>query len=601
MMLNKRTGNGLSAAAAIALAGGLVVSVLGVSGAMAQNALGDGRALDANHQQGSGGRNAPGRDFSNELALRNAIVTGNVGAGRAFRGNVGYTATDDFRGALGSNDLFIPNRENAYSGLAAQNLRGIGALQFQLGQPTAGMSRGIAGDLIIRRAGTGIDSGEVIGTTAPRSTATIDPFGRMRASLRSTSDFIVQGIDTPSMLIVLEGTQTTTNYLTASPLQGVKVLGINNSALGFSMSAEELRAPGFGGSSREMDENALRYPGEKIPGKEEGKDDSPEGSRTLSQRVKFDSVHEQLLADMQERQKLYQPDAVGRRLGETDGEKKDESKKPGDVGKLNMGDTKEPAPEETLSTRLEQLRKEFASSRELPWQRAEREQRELLEADRRQEDMDRLKEKLDPSNPLAAANDVRMAEDQDRTEIESLIRKAKETLGTTPAALDTLVAEEGTNDLYTVHMRKGQTLLVEEKWFAAEERFAAALRARPGDPMAAAGRISAEIGAGLYRSAAINLRTLLAAYPEMLQTRFDTKLFPAGERLDRVRAQLRLRSELDTPVARDVGFLLAYVGAQTGNRADMVEGFAIMQRVDKATNSQFDKLEDVARALWLNP
>lgn len=599
-MLKTRIGQGLSAGAAMALAGGLLLGAFGGAAARAQNALGDGRALEANPLQGSGGRNSPGRDLRAEIALRNAIVTGNVGGGRSFRGNVGYTATDDFRGTLGSNDLFIWNRESTYSGLAAQNIQGIDGLKFQLGQSTAGLTRGFGGDLIIRRSGTGINSGDVIGTAAPQTTATIDPFGRMRASLRSTSDFLVQSFTLPSVLTALEGTQANQNYLTASPLQGVKVLGINNSALGLTLDQNDLLAWARDG---QLGDSAMRAPGAAQRG--DAEEDGSGASRTLSQRVQARTVHQQLLEDMEGRQKQFQPDPVGQRLGEKDEPSKDSAgekntkpdEKPGASGTEGLPELKD----DSLEGRLEQLRKEFASGQEMPWQRSEREQREALEAARNKQDMDRLREKLDPTNPLAAANDVRMAEDEDRSEIETLIRKARETLGNTPAAIDTLVAEEGTSDLYTVHMRKGQTLLLEEKWFSAEERFAAALRARPGDVMAAAGRISAELGAGLYRSAAINLRTMLTAYPEMIQTRFDPKLFPSGERLDRVRAQLRLRSELDTPVARDVGFLLAYVGAQTGNKQDMVDGFAIMRRVDKTLDTDFDKLENVVWALWLNP
>lgn len=607
MTWNKRRGCRGMAAGALALAAGLMVGAPMSGPALGQNALGDGRALDANLRQGSGGRNAAGRDFSSEIALRNAIVTGNAGGGKSFRGDVGYTATDDFRGSLGSNDLFEFNRESTYSGLAAQNIRGIGALQYQLGQATAGMTRGLGGDLIIRRAGTGIESGEVIGTPAPRATATIDPFGHMRSALRSTSDYTVRASSFPKLLTALEGDGSGPTYVTASPLQGVKALGISNSALGLTPGLEELgRRPG-----REGEIRGLTLPGQKRDeeeGKGEGDGESPELSRTLSQRLNTGTAHEQLLADMRARQSMFRPEAIGRRVGEpteadAPGAAADEGRKPDAPGGAGSPEVEPGAPsaDDSLSARLEQLRKEFATQPEMPWQREERERREVLNAERRKQDLERLKDQIDPNDLLAAADDLPAKDDQKQTEIQELIKKARETLGPNPTSLNSLIAEEGTTDLYTVHMRKGQDLLVEEKWFAAEERFAAALRARPGDAMAAAGRISAEIGAGMYRSAAINLRTMLSAYPEMLQTRLSTKLFPSGERLMRVRAQLRIRSELDTPVARDVGFLLAYVGSQTDNREDMRDGFAIMRRVDAAMNSEFDKLEDVARALWLNP
>src|ERR1044071_8028118 len=74
-------------------------------------------ALDHSLQVGSGGRNAPGRDFKKELEFRNAIVTGNAPGGISFRGDVGYKAPGEFFGNLGSNDTFAFRRDSVYSGL----------------------------------------------------------------------------------------------------------------------------------------------------------------------------------------------------------------------------------------------------------------------------------------------------------------------------------------------------------------------------------------------------------------------------------------------------------------------------------------------------
>jgi hypothetical protein len=76
----------------------------------AGDALGSGNVLDANPQQGSGGSNPLSRDWNAEIAYRNAIVTGNVGGGREFRGNVGYSGIGDFRGALQRLALQLPAR-----------------------------------------------------------------------------------------------------------------------------------------------------------------------------------------------------------------------------------------------------------------------------------------------------------------------------------------------------------------------------------------------------------------------------------------------------------------------------------------------------------
>ena len=70
-------------------------------------------ALDANTAVGSGGRNP--RLVGPDYRARNLLVTGNVVAGRGFRGTVGYTAANDFRDDLGSNDFFLFRAGSAYS------------------------------------------------------------------------------------------------------------------------------------------------------------------------------------------------------------------------------------------------------------------------------------------------------------------------------------------------------------------------------------------------------------------------------------------------------------------------------------------------------
>ena len=70
-----------------------------------QNALGDGRRLDANLQRGSGGRNAVGQ--TPNFSARNDAITGNVTGLGYFRDDVGYGASGAFGGSLGDDDLFL--------------------------------------------------------------------------------------------------------------------------------------------------------------------------------------------------------------------------------------------------------------------------------------------------------------------------------------------------------------------------------------------------------------------------------------------------------------------------------------------------------------
>jgi hypothetical protein len=118
--------------------------------AAAQYELGGGDVLDANTGSAYGGRNLPAavQDFRS----RNLLITGNVVGGRGFRGTVGYTAEYDFRGGLGSNDLFV---ERANSGLSSPRLleasRTLERLRY-------GQYRG---DIEFRRAGRGASLGSL--------------------------------------------------------------------------------------------------------------------------------------------------------------------------------------------------------------------------------------------------------------------------------------------------------------------------------------------------------------------------------------------------------------------------------------------------------
>src|SRR5690606_27016447 len=61
-------------------------------------------------------------------------------------------------------------------------------------------------------------------------------------------------------------------------------------------------------------------------------------------------------------------------------------------------------------------------------------------------------------------------------------------------------------DTYAAHMSRGEALLSEARFFDAEDAFTRALALSPMDPLASIGRVHAEIGAGLFLSAAANLK-----------------------------------------------------------------------------------------------
>ncbi len=169
--------------------------------------------------------------------------------------------------------------------------------------------------------------------------------------------------------------------------------------------------------------------------------------------------------------------------------------------------------------------------------------------------------------------------------------------------------------VYAEHMKRGQQLFEQGRYFDAEERFAHALTISPNDVTAQLARIHAQIGAGMYLSAALNLRSIMFESPDMVSARFDAKLMPSPERLADIVKSLRAgiaKTTVDSPVSGDLrrgraaGLLLAYIGIQTGEDDLVREGVAAGRyAIDRSILGDDDKenmserlLLDLIEAVW---
>jgi thioredoxin-like negative regulator of GroEL len=150
-------------------------------------------------------------------------------------------------------------------------------------------------------------------------------------------------------------------------------------------------------------------------------------------------------------------------------------------------------------------------------------------------------------------------------------------------------------DRFAEQMRQGQTALAERRYFDAEEQFSRALVSRPGDAAAMGGRINAQIGAGMYRSAAVNLRQLIAEHPEVAGVQYQGPALPALDRMTAVSAALRENLELGR-LPTESALLLAYVGHQLGDAAMAAEGLDAYAR---EAGSEEAALVSFLRAVWL--
>lgn len=564
----------------IVAAAGLLIGVSALPAA-AQNALGDGTGLDRNLRQGSQGRNERGRDIRAEMRFQNAIITGNAPGGKSFHGEVGYLAADEIRAQLGSNDLFEYYRDSSTSSLPSLGIRGTDALRYQYSMATGSAPPPqLAGSFTLSRSQAGATGGQIGG-------------------LRSTADYLTQRESRKSVIGVRQQPDGRQIAVTASPLLGIREVTLAANTDGGSASASPdtpvnpqmptTPSPGETGAGAPSTRPAAGWqftgmeavprgvprPGTRI--------DQMETAAPSSKAVEFTTkTHDQVLtqfkdefekgraekpgvksapaekpeaggspaipdaADWRARLDEMRAQLQGGKLKEKPGAKKpaDEPAKPADA---------KPTPEEESRARAEQFR-------------ADREKRE---AQRKL-----LQQGLD----------------------EEALRAIKKTR---PKVTDLTGPVSGNDSLaYADQMVGGQAALADGKYFDAEERFTRALAAIPGDPMAQIGRVHAQVASGLYMSAAVNLRSLMADHPELAGTRYGEKLLPKGERWAAIKGQLtgRLGAD-DVSVADASGLLLAYMGYQFSDADAVRDGLA---EIDKHTadDPSAKKLAELLRAVW---
>ena len=527
---------------------------LAAGAATGQNALGDGRALDSSLQVGSGGFNGPTvglrRGVRDELRLRNSIVTGNAAGGASFRGFVGYSATEDFRGELGSNDLFQFNRDAFYSGLATRGVRGIEALQQQMALATGMAPSPQSAGLIVERSGAGTMSRDL---RPDASMAVIDPLTYKPNTLRSTSQFLTTRAAEPTFLTMREEQDGMQYAVKASALRGVV-------AEPWDPEADEAEELALTSPFRdEVTRDGGRISDPAVP--------SPESNRIESQRVTYDDIVAELARAMR---------------GIRD--------EPADAEATDIDTT----PSSPIQTPPQPEEDEFLTPAASPEDEEESFEDTPAPLQSFQQRLQSLRADLFAQNSLVV--DQNPAD----TASDELAERAEDLLGRVRPQVEQFIDEnEPTEASYDRRLARGQKFLREGRWFDAEEEFTRALSNRVGDPIAAIGRVHAELGAAMFLSADMNLRGLFTAHPEMIGVRYDAELLPHGDRLTEVIEFLRVESEERTDVfGATTGLMLAYLGYQTGSDEDILAGFAAIDRIDERLERETDALVTVLRAVW---
>ncbi|MBX3402946.1 MAG: hypothetical protein KF699_05970 [Phycisphaeraceae bacterium] len=537
-----------------------IAAVLSLAGTVhGQNTIGDGTILDRNLQVGSGGRNTQMLDLQSQIRFNNAIITGSV-AGRSFHGSVGYRATDEFAGYLGSNSLYTFRRDTATSAFAGTGVRASDALRYQFALSTgqavpSALSGGVG--LVVPRAG---------------ATPAYQPRSTTSSALRSTSEFLSAQSLRPTLIGYRENDDGTVMTASASPLVGITWQPVDTGVRPQTPGARtDINArpnsltglePTVAGMPSPLDITGMGRPTAPAPATARIDSRSENYTRVLDS---FRTSYQRILGAEGD---AAQPSALA--LDDKD------------------------APWRTELDRLrESLRVGIDGTR--------RDDR----APSRVDDPD-ARPAFDPGAPMpfpgqdvGATRTERERADRERRTVLSpeMVRILRDS----GVRIDTLRPASPPVDqtAYVAHMEAGQELLRAGRFFDAEDRFTRALSALPRDPMAAIARVHAQIGAGLFLSAASNLRDVLRANPEISAARFNVALAPSEARSLKIAEQLRQEIERGSDrMAADASLLLAYLGRLHDDAAMRSEGLAAWKsRIAEADDAEA-ALHELLSKVW---
>jgi hypothetical protein len=497
----------------ITLLAGIAAATTAPAALAQQSPLGDGTGLQKSNQglqrSTSGlqrdlqvpgtGTPPPGttRDFAAEVRFRNSIVTGNVGGGAAFRGKVGYTDPLDFRGKLGSDDLYTFKRDSLFSGAAGMGVRGTDALQYQFALSTgntASAPSGLAGSSLALGRGTA----ELAFTTTNMNTAEMRraDSNMVSGAMRSSSAYAAQRSLRPSFIGFRSPGSGEYERLVASPTFGLQFQPWDVSP---EAQADAVKDPAANSANQQR---LLSTPFSRAVDRLAT---SPIATRAPLSNSAADPF----------KNPVANP-AVTPPIDPT---------KPAADPLLNPA-----SPTDSISIlqkRLYQLRQSLTGS------------------DGKGADGVTNTDRL-------TADDMRSLRVPDRA--TSLVDRVGDLMVPLPAVADK----------YLEHMNKGQEMVKAGRYFDAEERFALALAAHPGDLPALIGRLHAQIAGGLTVSAASNLRRVITEHPEAVGITYSDDLLGGAARAEVVRENLRSNLTRNSIVSESA-LILAYLGYQKGD------------------------------------
>ncbi|MBM4101691.1 MAG: hypothetical protein FJ256_05455, partial [Phycisphaerae bacterium] len=117
----------------------------------------------------------------------------------------------------------------------------------------------------------------------------------------------------------------------------------------------------------------------------------------------------------------------------------------------------------------------------------------------------------------------------------------------------------GSKEALDCLLRLGEDSMRKGRFFSAEKEFIAASQIAPANVLPLAGLVNAQVAAGLQMSASVTMRRLFINWPEMIDTRYALDLLGGEPRLRTVAAECITRSE-GSRSAGDYGLVAAWIG-----------------------------------------
>jgi len=553
-----------------------------------------GRALDANPRAGSGGVNEPVRQP--DYQRRNDIVTGNVSGGFQFRDRVDYGAPNEFRDQLGSDDLF------------EFRARSLPSAPGQVSQPDR---RGTAGgpQSVYRSF-----SGQPGQGRAPQRSTQIEgqrlgqTFNPAQASQGQT---LQQGVIDGDGLGIFDQQQPgefgALPELEMSPLLGVR----QREQSGLLDSDDQVTRP----QVEEPDQASDRWPDEPSgevsrldlqlrPTLDEGQRVEEAGlfEREVFERRRQEAPGSFLGRQIQGywREEETRPQTLDQRIQQQQdqmfGRLRQRQPAADDAAYQNVLEAMEAprdgrAPEEASEPSAEVL--DFEEPGEETVAEAERQRRDALAEAFDLDDKDEAAEDPVAGRRLPAEpGEGKQAPEDPAERRKQDVAQMLEELDYDMGPLQTLAGQQ--ENRVNEAIQRAEQKLNEGEYFTAERLYRQLVTDAPNRPLLRAGLVHAQLGAGMIRSAALNLRSLFDEHPEVIAVRYGKGLLPPDSRLQWIQQELQrmIQEEEDSP---QPGLMLAYLGHQVESRQLVRYGLATA-----ASRSPKDPLLPVLRRIWLD-